>query len=303
MVRAAIDVGSNSVLLLVARFDDGIWVPFYEDTRVTGLGEGTKTSGLLSEEGMQKTLDALDAFFAKAKELGAEEIRAGATMAARIATNTTEFLKRAKLQRTPVEILSGDEEAELGFLAVAEDPAFDAFDRISIVDVGGQSTEIVTAVRGLNGVEREFAKSFSIGTLGLRDKEGVGGTLDNASLFSTSMAIDSVFDFAHDVGQAGVAVALGATGTNLITIREKMLTWDSTKVHKQWLDFEEVSRAAGWLCSLTDEQRAEIPGLEKGRERSIHLGALILERALYALRVEGTFVSVRGWRHAWLERF
>jgi exopolyphosphatase/guanosine-5'-triphosphate,3'-diphosphate pyrophosphatase len=72
-------------------------------------------------------------------------------------------------------------------------------------------------------------------------------------------------------------------------------------VHGAYLDYEEVSKAVGWMSRMTDAERAAIVGMERGREKTLHLGALILERALHAFRALGTRVSVRGWRHALLE--
>ena len=93
-------------------------------------------------------------------------------------------------------------------------------------------------------------------------------------------------------------VVLGATGTNLVSIRERMETWQPEKVHGATLLYEEVGRAVGWLCDMDDDGRAALVGIEKGRQRTIHSGSLILERGLYALRASACRVSVRGWRHA-----
>lgn len=304
MKRAAIDIGSNSVLLLVAEHREDGWQPVFESSDVTGLGVGTKETGLLGESGMEHTLVALKHFFAKARELGATDVRAAATMACRLASNTATFQEQAATQGTPFEVLSGEDEARYGFLAVAEDPTFAAYPVKSIVDVGGQSTEIVIS----EGSVQTFARSFPVGTLGLRgelERDGASpeGRLSGPEVLGTSRAVDDTFGFSSRPGQAGVAIALGATGTNLVTIRERMTSWEPERVHGQWLDYEEVGRAVGWLCGMTDTERASVPGIEKGRERSLHLGALILERGLFALKVEGCFVSIRGWRHAWLERF
>lgn len=303
MRRAAIDVGSNSVLLLAAELQNGVWLPLLETTAVTALGEGTKASGLLGETGMTRTLEALASAFSAARSLGCAEIEAGVTMAARIASNTPEFLQRAAAQGTPVRVLSGEEEAELGFLAVARDPVFADVRRLSIIDVGGQSTELVTADRIASGEWQErFRNSYPIGTLALRGEVLADERPDGLALLRASKQIDDVIGLEYLPHQGGTAVVLGATGTNLITIRDRMMEWDSSKVHGQWLDYEEVSKAVGWLSTLTDAERAAVPGMEKGREKTIHLGALILERFLYSLHVLGCKVSVRGWRHALLER-
>ena len=114
--------------------------------------------------------------------------------------------------------------------------------------------------------------------------------------------IDRAFEEGSVPPAEGLCVVLGATGTNLITMRERIDVWQPDRVHGAWLEYEEVSRWFERLCDLDDEGRAALPGLERGRERSIHLGALILERAMFTLRVARCRVSVRGWRHALLER-
>ncbi len=301
MVKAVVDVGSNSVLLVVAeRTADG-WRQLAETSEVTGLGKGTKTTGRLGEPGMADTLAALQRAFAMATSLGAESVAAAATMAARIATNTSEFLERAGAQGTPVTVLSGEAEAELGFLAVAGDPLFAAVETLSIVDPGGHSTELVTAHRRGDGWDVAFRRSYPIGALALRE----GSLAPDAPGFPERLAavaeIDRAIGLEYRPHTAGTVVTLGATGTNLVSIREALTSWQPEHVHGAWLDFEEVSKAVGWLSGLGDAARRAVVGLEPGREHTIHAGALILERFLYALHVLGCTVSVRGWRHALLE--
>jgi len=290
-----IDVGSNSILLHVARLENGSWVSVADTSTVTALGEGVKETGVLGEAGMERTLVALRQGFERARELGAEKVVALATMAARIATNSDDFLKRAADQGTPVSILSGDDEARYGFESVIGDPAFRDEPRISIVDPGGHSTEIVV------WEERElFRMSFPVGSLGLRSHYMPSDPPTTAEVFRAASAVDSVFQSA-ETPVGGCCVVLGATGTNLVSMRDKLPTWQPNRVHDAELSFEEVGRAVGWLCAMSDAQRAALVGLEPGRERTIHLGALILERAMHALGVESCRVSVRGWRHAVLE--
>jgi exopolyphosphatase/guanosine-5'-triphosphate,3'-diphosphate pyrophosphatase len=301
MRKAVLDVGSNSVLLVVEESDGGRWREVFEDTRVTSLGEGTKESGMLSEAAMGRTLVGIRELWDLAVSHGAEEIEAAATMAARIAKNTPEFLERAKGQGTPVYVLSGEDEARLGFESVANDPTFEAATRLSIVDVGGQSTELVTADRSDGAWKVLFRRSYPLGTLALR-----GGVLKAESPGSPEMMravkeIDDVIGMIYLPRQCGEVVTLGATGTNLVSIREAMTKWDPARVQGAYLDYEEISKAVGWMCRMTDSERAAIVGIEKGREKTLHLGSLILERALHAMRGLGCRVSVRGWRHALLE--
>ncbi|CAN5459038.1 bifunctional 3-dehydroquinate synthase/phosphatase [soil metagenome] len=296
--KAVIDVGSNSVLLLVQELIDGTWQFVAEDTAVTALGNGTKQTGLLGASGMRDTLAALKRMFEDAQSLGASSVTAAATMAARIATNADEFLARAESQNTPVSILSGEDEARLGFLAVATDPHFGKFKAITIVDPGGHSTEIMMSSKIEGKWETDFLNSYSVGTLGLKTEAIPSESPEASEILAATAIIDArLAEVPPPTGNRPVIV-LGASGTNLISIREALTSWQPEKVHGAYLSFEEISRAVGWMMPLTDQERRDIVGMEPGREKTIHLGALILERFLFALNEEGCFVSVRGWRYA-----
>jgi len=302
MRKATIDVGSNSLILVIEQNDGSGWRTVLERTAVTSLGEGTKSTGLLGERGMSASLEALRNFHSIAAEQQVTDIQAAATMAVRIADNKQEFLDRAALQGTPVFILSGEDEAQLGFESVANDPTFSRHERITIIDPGGQSTELMTAVRVGDEWEMTFKKSFPIGTLGLRSTILTDESPEPPAILNASAFIDDTIGITYGRGEAGFAIVLGATGTNLVSIRQRLLAWEPEKVHGEWLDYEEISRAVGWMMPMTDAGRAQIVGIEPGREKTLHIGALIVERFLNATLAPGCAVSVRGWRHALLER-
>lgn len=297
--KAVLDVGSNSVLLVVGEMCEGRLKVVHEASRVTSLGAGVRATGRLSQEGMDSTLFAIRDFSCLASEHGATEIVARATMAARIAKNQSEFFEMAAAQGTPVEILSGEDEADLGFRAVSEDPTFGKHDRISIIDPGGNSTELVMATRANREWTVDFRKSFPIGTLGLRDGVLADESPDSGQILKALKEVDSMFE-SEVLPEAGTTFVLGATGTNLVTLKKRLAIWDPGLVHGEVLDYEEVGRAVGWLSSMTDSDRANLIGLEKGREKTIHIGALVLERFMHAIHASEVLVSVRGWRHALL---
>ncbi|MCE9557895.1 MAG: hypothetical protein K8R88_02990 [Armatimonadetes bacterium] len=302
MIKAVIDVGSNSILLLVSRQrNDKSWETLFESTSVTGLGRGVKQSGEIGVSSARESLLSLRTMFDTAREYGADNIFAGGTMALRIAKNAGDFVAAANSQSTPVIVISGQEEATLGFMAVANDSLFAEDSRISIIDPGGNSTELVTARRSENGWITELRRSFEIGALGLRDGVLSEETPTLRARLQASAQIDDLLAFRYLPGQCGRIVTLGATGTNLISIREKLSNWQPEKIHGQVLDFEEISKAVGWMFNMTDQERAAIPGIEKGREMTLHIGCLILERFLQAIHGLECIVSVRGWRHALLD--
>ena len=300
-MRAVVDVGSNSVLLVVAEKPGSDWIVVEETSKVTGLGKGTKSSGQLSETGMSDTLSALKGAFQLAQERGCTQILASATMAARIAQNTLEFLERCRRQSTPVQVMSGDQEAELGFLAVANDQIFAGQELLTIIDVGGHSTEVVTASRSENGWAPTFKKSFAIGALALREESLRLDAPPIQDILSAVSRIDDVISQRFLPSKCGLVVTLGATGTNLVTIRDRISEWDPAKVHGTVLGYEDVSKAVSSLSPLGDAGRANVVGIEPGREHTLHAGALILERCLFAVGANECTVSVRGWRHAMLE--
>lgn len=289
MRRAVVDVGSNSVLLTVAERQDDCWQPVFETTEVTALGGQVKQTGNIAEGDALATLQALSAAKAHADHLDAE-FRAYGTMALRLAANASNFLERAAGQGTPVTVMSGDLEAELGFASVADDPHFS--DDAVVVDVGGHSTEVST---------KDSRASFPIGTLGLRSNYLRHESPDSGAILQASAVLDETF--AQLTKASGKVVGLGASVTNLASIREALTEWTPDRIHGAFLDYEEVSRFVGHSMRMTEAERGALVGIEPGRERTVHIGALIVERALLALGAEGIFVSVRGWRHAMLSRW
>lgn len=301
MRRAVIDVGSNSVLLLIAERHGDTWTAVKETSKVTGLGRGTKQSKLLSEIGIDATLKELLRCFELARDTQCDEVVAFATMAARIATNTQDFLDRAEAQLTPVKVLAGEDEAQFGFLAVATDPLFKDDARLSVIDVGGHSTELVNAVKNAEEWAVLYRNSFPLGALGLREGPLMPDKCSLVDRMSAMNLIDSTIGQRFRPGEAGRVVTLGATGTNLVTVRDRLTEWDASRVHGAILTYEEVSKAAAWLSELGDEGRAALVGIEPGREHTIHAGALLLERFMFAIGAEECTVSTRGWRYGVLE--
>ncbi|MBS1709305.1 MAG: hypothetical protein JSS65_11385 [Armatimonadetes bacterium] len=298
MVRAVVDVGSNSLLLAMGRSYNGALDWFHDESAVTGIGEGTKLSGKLSSVGVEKSLAVLRRFWQTAHAAGAESVWAGATMAVRIADDRDIFLDAAKAQGTPVFVLSGDDEAELGFLSVAEDASLEPSSTVAIIDPGGHSTEVVVARQTGERWEKVFHHSFPFGALSLREKFLVDASPSLPQRLAATAYLDDELESSDIPILEATPVVLGATGTNLVSVRDQLATWQPDKVHGATLLYEEVGRAVGWLCDMDDATRAALVGLERGRERTIHGGALILERVLFALKASACRVSVRGWRHA-----
>src|SRR4051794_15383571 len=134
---AAIDVGTNSVLLLVAERDaKGKWQPVLERAEITRLGKGVDQSKRLAPDQIEATVKVLEAYAAEARQLGAKQIVTSATSAARDASNGAEFLSAAKARAgLDIEIIAGEEEAALSYASAHAD--FADGRPLIVLDIGG----------------------------------------------------------------------------------------------------------------------------------------------------------------------
>ena len=139
---AAIDVGTNSVKLHVAELlDDGEWRTVVDRSEMTRLGEGIHETGRLGEQPLRRTVDAIAELADQARREGAEQIVAVGTAGLRQAANSDEFLAAVREQAgVEVEVISGEEEARLSYLAAAE--ALQMGDgEVGVFETGGGSSQ------------------------------------------------------------------------------------------------------------------------------------------------------------------
>src|SRR5215469_15499538 len=164
--RAVIDVGTNSVKLLVADIQRHDVLPVCEDSIQTRLGQGFYETHRLQAEPIAKTADAVRTFAQKARELKANSVRVIATSAARDAVNPDELISAIETAaKLKVEIISGEKEAEWAFQGVTTDHAL-AAEPLLLLDVGGGSTEFILG----QGEHKHFQESFPLGTVRLMEK-------------------------------------------------------------------------------------------------------------------------------------
>ena len=292
---AAVDVGTNSVLLLVAeRGGDGAVRPVREEAEITRLGRGVDRTGALSPECMEATLEVLARFAGLARADGARALVVTATSAARDARNGAEFLARAR-ERTGarVEILSGDEEARLSYLAVAQDFAAEAGEAgLLAIDVGGGSTELVHG----RGRRVLFRTSLDIGSVRLTERcvhsDPPTAAEQGAVRAAVRDALAALPVFPREVRVVGVA----GTVTSLFALAHAVEPYDAARVHGGWLSLEDVAEVRERLCTVPLAVRRTLPGLQPKRADVLPAGALLFETALRRLGATGARVSDRGLR-------
>jgi exopolyphosphatase / guanosine-5'-triphosphate,3'-diphosphate pyrophosphatase len=295
MNLATIDIGTNTTLLLVARLSpDGSLELIEERAEITRLGRGIGAGGALGPEGIARTLAALREFATAARRHQAK-IAAIGTEALRRAPNSAEFLDpAAEILGSPIEVIDGAREAALTFQAVAD--AFPAALRgaLSVVDIGGGSTEIVIA----SGGTVSFNVSLALGSVRLTERyihhdpprpDEIGGII---------AAVDAALaevPFPRP-GTRPALVGVAGTVTSLAAMAEAMVSYDSARVHGYRLSQEALAEQIARLRVGTQAERERIIGLDPRRADVILAGALILQRIAAAAGVTEIQVSDRGIR-------
>ncbi len=301
--RAVIDVGTNSVKLLIADVAAGEVRPVHEESRQTRLGKGFYETHRLQPEPIARTAEAVWEFAETARERSAESIRVIATSAARDAMNPTDLtaaVERASGLKT--EIISGAREAEWAFQGVATDVEL-AKTPLLLLDVGGGSTEFILG----HGVKKSFAHSFPLGTVRLMEKFPHA---DPPKKSEFNACRDWLENFLHHEVRPQLAPALknetgeirlvGTGGTTSILARmEKQLDrFDREKIEQTVLTFRQIVAHRKNLWKLPLAERKEIPGLPKLRADVILTGVLIYEAVMAEFGFNELRISTRGLRFA-----
>ena len=140
---ASIDIGTNTILLLIAEVEGEKITPLFDKETVVGLGKGVQKNGILMTEAMHRGLQTLSQYLERCQAMEVGKIFAVGTSALREAANSEDFLRLVKKKMNlSIEVISPEEEAQFSFLAVAKDLR-EVNDTILVVDVGGGSTEFI----------------------------------------------------------------------------------------------------------------------------------------------------------------
>ncbi|GBC96928.1 Guanosine-5'-triphosphate,3'-diphosphate pyrophosphatase [bacterium HR16] len=290
---AAIDIGTNSILLTVAEVQDGEIRTLCERSHITRLGEGLNATGRLSEEPIQRSLHALHSLLEEARQLQADTIIAVGTEVLRKAQNAPEFLQRCEQMGLSVEVISGEREAYLSYLSVAKDPLFvQRSDCLTMLDVGGGSTEVS---RGCGGV-LETSHSYPIGAVRLTEAHLHSDPPTAEEIRALQETVKQHLRNEKPLGASEYLVGVGGTFVNLASLHAGSPEYHPERVHGATLTLAEMQSLADRLCALPLAERRRLPGIEPERAPVLHAGALIALTAMQCLHAGAIAVSMRGLR-------
>ncbi len=291
---AAVDIGTNSVRLLVADVDgtsprDAKVVALDRRMRITRLGQGVDGTRALAPEAIDRTVTVLREYRDALAEHGVTQVRATATSAARDATNRDAFFTAAHdaLGVLP-ELLSGEEEAALSFLGATAD--LEAPAPYLVVDIGGGSTEFVLGTDAPVGLVSLDMGCVRITEQYLHSDPPAPEELSNAVAVVRDLVADvpRVIPGALD---AVTLVGLAGTVTTIAAVEQGLPEYDPERLHHFRLTKEAAEDVFRTLATESAEQRAHNPGLEAGRVDVIVGGAAVLVGIFRVLGFDDMLVS------------
>ncbi len=291
-MRAVIDVGTNSVLLLLAERDGKGRVQVHSDrVTITRLGKGVAKTRVLEADAIERTLEALREYRAIAEEHGAP-MQVVATEAVRMVRNPEAFLVPAKkVLGQRVRLISGDEEAQLSYRSVAlEYP--DRDEPLRVIDIGGASTELVAGV----GPDVLDSCSHPVGSVRLTEQCISGDPPPLAQIAMVAQAAREAFA-EQLLAPRPELYGLAGTVTSVAALLLGLEEYDREKVDDSRWTAEQIETLRNKLAVQTTEQRARTPILE-GRADVIVAGVTILLEAMRHCGANTLVVRDRGLRYA-----
>ena len=281
---AAIDIGTVTSRLLVADIDEeGALHELSHMTVITNLGQGVDESRRLLPEAIERVASAIAEFMGKVEELGPDaegrlaKVTAVTTSAARDAENGADLVERLAQLGVDLQIIPGEREAALSFGGVSA--AFGG-QRIAVADVGGGSSEVIV---GDAGQAPEFAHSFNVGCRRATERflrSDPPTTEEIAQMRAWARSI-----FAEELPDAAVLdgcrmVAVAGTATSVVSMREAMEVYDSSRVHLAQVTMGDMQALLERLSAMTLEERRHVIGLDPKRAPVIVAGVVILQEVM-----------------------
>ncbi len=304
-VAAAIDLGTQTALLLIAERSEAGGFDVLEDHALSArLGAGLVRRGALEDEAIDRTLEILGHFQRRVAQHGVapEAFTAVGTAVLRRAPDASRFLDRARAELgMEIEVISGEEEARLGFQAVRTDPGNSARPSdgsspgdLALIDLGGGSVEVVSE-------EGERRRSFPFGAVTATEEFGFSGHDSSKAGESLDRALAEALSSLEPLGPGARVVAIGGTASNLACLVSGQVSFDPRLADGREVTTEAALEWSERLQGLDLEARRDF-AIEPDRAEILPAGLRILGRVLEQLGSKGARVSGRGLRHALVAR-
>ncbi len=296
---AALDLGSNTSLLLIAEIEGGrLTRQLHDETTITRLGQGVHAQRRFHPEALKRMRDCLAHYRAAIDRFNCEKVIAVATSAARDVANGEELLNLGREFKIPIHIISGGREAQLTFQgAVCDRPASDG---VAVIDVGGGSTEVIQSTGG-----KIQGTSVDVGSVRLSEMFVKSDPIVPAELSQLRQYAKTAFQKAGVVpGPYKEIVAVAGTPTTLAGLDQE-IDFCVERIHGYKMNIDTVESWILRLAGMPLVQREALKGMQPKRADVIVAGSAILSAAIRSLNQTQFTVSTRGVRYgvalAWQE--
>ncbi len=286
---AVVDIGSNSVRLVVYEGATRAPSPLFNEKVLCGLGRTIATTGRLASDAIPRALRALRRFRALIDQIGARHIEAIATAAVREAENGADFVAQAeRVLDVPIRVLTGPEEAELAALGIVA--GIHNADGVA-GDLGGGSLELIDVRAG------GLAQAATLPLGGLRLIDASGGSLKRAREI-----VDAEFAKIDwlEKGAGRDFYAIGGTWRALARLHMVQTNYPLNVMHNYRIDTADALKFASLLDHQSQSSLAGIRDISSARRETVPYGALVLERLLKQMKPKAVVVSVFGIREGLL---
>ncbi|MHC1763002.1 MAG: diol dehydratase reactivase ATPase-like domain-containing protein [Verrucomicrobiia bacterium] len=300
--RAVIDIGTNSVKVLVAEVNGLSVVPLWEESEQTRLGQGFYETRSLNPSAIQQTARAVSGFALRAREQRAASVRVIVTSIGREALNLQDLARAVhEAAGLAIETISWELEAEWAFAGVRTDPTF-ASEPLLVLDVGGGSTEFVFG----QGTRPEFQRSFPIGTVRLHeairpadpptaeDWDRCRTGLEQVLRDEVRPALDPWLT--RPLSSQTLLVGTGGTTSILAAMEHKLTSFDRERIERTSLSRERICEYQRLLWHLPLAKRRTLPGLPPNRADVILFGAALYACVMQIFEFDTLRISTRGLR-------
>jgi len=299
---AIIDIGTNTLILLIARLTGSKMQVLHDEAIITRLGQGISQNHFFISEAMARTLAALKKFKAICDHQKVSKIIAVGTAACRNAANANVFLNNVKKEcGFKVKVISGEDEAEATFSAASRDFKKN---KIIVVDIGGGSTEIIESL----STNKKTAISLPIGSVKLTEQYIRHDPIQDEEYQILEKGIDLVLQDEMDSlfeenYERHTLIATAGTAATLATLDRKLKKYVPEKVHGYELTQAHLQKIIVTLKALSVKDRTKLPGMEPLRADVILAGSLLLSKILTYFSKESCLVSDRGLRYGVLYQY
>lgn len=301
MLRAAIDIGTNSILLLIADLSGNKLNVIREEQELPRLGKGVDQNRILQAESMERVLTVLKGYKSILSNTHPDlplQTVVSATSAVRDAQNRDEFTDMVRRETGwTIRLLSGEEEAYITYFGAMRILDINHRDRYLVIDIGGGSTELAfgSGERFMNGI------SVDMGSVRFTERYLCNQPPTAEEMLRARKAVESHLNGFLTTGAIDELVGVAGTVTTLVAVIQNMNSYDIKRVNGSRLKRDDLSAFIRKIASLSYDEIERInPLFLKGRADIILAGAVIVDGIMQLCGHESMTVSTGGIRHGLL---